>query len=103
MSDGRDDRERNAGIPTTGKRPGIPANTPRLKQTLISKGERIRIPAPANVSARAEGVGRGGQSREGTGVGVNAQFVFRSAEKTRSLYRIARRTRRNSSPSPTSA
>lgn len=33
--------------------------------------------------------------------GVNAQFVFRSGGKTRSLHRIARRTRRNSSSSPT--
>lgn len=39
--------------------------------------------SPANVSARAEG------GRWWDGGGVNAQFVFRSAEKTRSLHRIA--------------
>lgn len=54
---------------------------------------------------------RGGKGMGGLGTGelgvargrrdgVNAQFVFRSGGKTRSLHRIARRTRRNSSSSP---
>lgn len=51
------------------------------------------------MSARAMG-GRGrrrGSEDDERGMRVNAQFVFRSAEKTRSLQAVAgRRTRRNS-------
>jgi len=64
-----------------------------LKQTLISGGESESSPrecvctcrAMRDVGGMGEGEGRGGQGEDG----VNAQFVFRSAEKTRSLQRRA--------------
>lgn len=84
------------GVAARGKRAGyIPPDTfAALKQPLIS-GVNPES-SPANMSARAAG-GRGSGRR--TGNRVNAQFVFRSAEKTRSLHAVAgtrRRTRRNS-------
>lgn len=50
---------------------------------------------------RVRGLGMGELGAARGRDGVNAQFVFRSGGKTRSLHRIARRTRRNSSSSPT--
>lgn len=84
----------------------ISADTFALKRTLISGG-RIRIQPPRMCLHVPRGEGDGGLGTGELGVargrrdGVNAQFVFRSGGKTRSLHRIARRTRRNSSLSPT--
>lgn len=98
-----DDRE---GRGTKGLGIHISADTfAALKQTLISGGESESSPRECVCTCRGRkragglGIGELGAARGRDG--VNAQFVFRSGGKTRSLHRTARRTRRNSSSSPT--